>query len=301
MTKFAVSAITDEFSKDLNKVCSYLAEQDVEYVELRHVIDGNILTVEDDIIEQAKDILKDNGLKVSCIAGGNLKCIPPSVDPEPTDKKSTSRNWRYNFSLIDRAFDLAEKLDAPYIRCFAFSGRWDVKPIKEWDNWQIFQEWKKIVEKTIAKAIKRGKMVICENDAGFNKSLHQVQEIGKRFAGEGFGMLFDMANTVNKYRGDGILTDEWLNKIGQYFQYIHAKGSKKFLWFRGTTYVNGKHDITRWPQVLDYLSEMNPDDFVQPAPNPLFLSIETHMGGKKKKWARSARSLRNLQELVENY
>lgn len=301
MVKFAISTITDEFSKDFPQVCEYLASQDVKYVELRHAIDGNVLTVDDKTIGQVKDILGEYNLKVSCIAGGSLKCTPPSVDPDPTDRKSTSRNWKYNYELIDRAFEVAEMLDAPYVRCFAYRGRWDVKPISEWDNWGIFQDWKKIVDKSVKKAIANNKMLICENDAGFNKSLEQVEEIGRRFTGEGFGMLFDMANTANKFGEDGILTDEWLDKIAKYFQYIHAKGSKKFLWFRGTTYVNGKYDITRWPAVLDYLSAMKTDDFVQPAPDPLFLSIETHMGGGKRRWKKSVRTLKNLIELVENY
>ncbi len=300
MVEMKASVITDEFSLEFDEVCEYLQGQDMEYIELRKVWIGNIVQIDDRTLGDAKDIINDAGLKVSCIAGPLLKCLPPSVNPNPKSKVDYSENWKYNYSLLDRAIEVADLFDTTYIRCFGYNGKWPKKEVSEWDEWEIYQDWSEILKKMKEKLISANKMFVCENEGGLNRSLENMEKIGQDQVDEGFGLLYDMANVANKFGEEGILTDEWLDRLGKYIQYIHAKGTKPKLKGYATTYVNDEKDICRWPEVLDYFSQRSAEDFIAPAPNPLFLSIETHMG-KKNIWEKSEQSLKNLRALLETY
>ncbi|MHC1592218.1 MAG: sugar phosphate isomerase/epimerase family protein [Candidatus Helarchaeales archaeon] len=298
MVELKISVLTDEFSNEFDAVCEHLQQLDFEYVELRNIWVGNVLVISDMLIEGAKEVLNECGLKVSALAGPLLKVLPPSLNPEPKEEFNYSENWKYNISLFDRALELAKLFDTKYIRIFGFNGEFHVPPVEQWNNFDIYLEWKNIVDDLAKKAANENKMLICENEGGLVKVLEQMVFIGKKHCGPGFGMLYDTANVANKMGMKGILTEEWLEKFAPCIQYVHAKGCKKSP--SGsimTCLVNDDGDICRWPRLVNYFKSMSPDDFIAPAPEPLFLSIETHMG-KENQWENSTASLKNLQALV---
>lgn len=303
MVDLEVSCIPDEFSPEFDEVCEYLQEQNVKYVELRKVWIGNVCEVDRRTLEDAKDILNDCGLKVSSIAGPLLKCTPPSANPDPKEQTDYSKNWKYNYSKFEHILDTADFFDAPYIRVFAYRGEnddeypWNIPPIDQWDSWQIYKDWSETVSEFKETAAERGIMLVCENDSGFNRSLGQILKIGAEHTGEGFGMLFDTGN-IALHERPGILTDEALDKVGKYVQYVHAKGVKEDSnGNRRITIVNSPDGIARWPDIVRHFRTMSADNFIAPPPDPLFLSIETHMG-KENIWENSAQSLKNLMDLV---
>jgi sugar phosphate isomerase/epimerase len=298
MVDLAISVMTDEFSDDLEKVAEYLVAQGVKYIELRGFWKTNILNVPTETLGRLKDLLKKYDLKVSSISGGLLKCEPPSVNPNPKLSKSISHNWQYNYSFIEPAIKIAQELNAPYIRCFGFHGKFPVPPVNQWDSWQVYKEWKEKITEMKEKAVATEKTFICENEGGLDKSLEHIEKIGQDNCGLGFGILYDTANAANKFGKNGVLTDEWLNRIGKYIQFIHAKGCTQSFLSRHTDVINGPKDICRWPQMIEYFKNMPASQFVSPAPNPLFLSVETHMGGKDR-WNKSAQTLKNLIQLLE--
>ncbi|MHA1999519.1 MAG: sugar phosphate isomerase/epimerase family protein, partial [Promethearchaeota archaeon] len=250
MVELKVSAITDEFSNEFDEVCEHLQQLDVEYVELRNVWLGNILVVDDILLGDAKDVMDECGLKVSSLAGPLLKVTPPSINPEPKEEMNYSSNWKYNYSLFDRALDVAEMLDTTYIRCFGFNGKFEVPPTSKWNEFPVYKEWSDIVEKFSKKAADKGKMLVCENEGGLVKVLDQMEFVGKNHCGPGFGMLYDTANVANKDGKYGILTEEWLPRFAPYIQFVHAKGCKETPFgARHTCLVNDKGDICRWPRL----------------------------------------------------
>jgi sugar phosphate isomerase/epimerase len=249
-------------------------------------------------IDESIEILKKNGLKVSSLAGGLMKCLPPSENPEPTEKTSVYRNWKNNFSLFPRMLELAEKYETRYIRCFGFHGPWNVPPVNQWKDWNIYQEWTETLNNFKEQARKKGKMLICENEGGLDKSLEHIGYLGKNHADDGFGMIYDMANVANKYGLNGVLNQEKLRELSPYIQFIHAKGSKRSLFGKyHTTLVNAKGDICNWPEVVAFFKDMKPEAWKTTPPDPLFLSIETH-AGPRKRWEKSSTSLKNLQNLL---
>jgi len=299
MVNLEISVFTDEFSTDFEKVAQYLQSQNVHYVELRGLWKSNILTLPDDEKGKLKDLLKQYDLKVSSISGGLLKCIPPSINPNPKNDKSISNNWNYNYSLIDNALNLAKELDAPFIRCFGFHGKWQIQPTDTWDSWPVYQEWSEKIEELKIKASSLNKTFVCENEGGLDQSMENIERIGKDHCGPGFGILYDMANVANKFGKKGILNDEWLSRIAKYIKFVHAKGCAQTFWSRHTTFINAPKDICNWPAVVKHFRNMKTTDFVGPAPNPLFLSVETHMSGKNA-WNNSVQSLQNLIQLLKN-
>jgi sugar phosphate isomerase/epimerase len=297
MVNLELSVITDEFSKEFDEVCEYLQQQDVKYVELRNVWVGNIIEIDDQTADDALDILNDCGLKVSALATPLLKCLPPTINPEPKKSTNYTENWQYNYSKIDRAIALAEKFNCKYIRVFAYEGDWAIPPVSEWDNWSIYQEWREAIKRLSQKTNPNNKILICENDSGFNHTLEQIEKIGKDNSTANFGMLFDTNNVVRASGRSGILTDEWIKKISPFIKYIHAKGSIQSGEHFPASPVNAEGDITEWPRLINRFKEMAPSNFIGGAPEPLFFSIETHMG-KENTWENSANSLKNLQNIL---
>lgn len=299
MVNLEISVFSDEFSLDFEKVAQYLQTQNVHYVELRGLWKSNILTLPDDERGKLKDLLKQYDLKVSSISGGLLKCTPPTFAPNPPNNKSISANWKYNYSLVENALNIAKELDAPFIRCFGFHGHWKIEPMEKWGSWSVYQEWSEKIKELKSKAAAMNKTFVCENEGGLDQSLGNIERIGKDHCAPGFGILFDMANVANKFGKNGILTDEWLGRIAKYIKFVHAKGCAQNFLSRHTTFVNAPKDICNWPAVVKYFRNMKFSEFIGPAPNPLFLSIETHMGGKNA-WNNSVQSLQNLIQILKN-
>jgi sugar phosphate isomerase/epimerase len=298
MVDLALSIITDEYSDEFDEVCEHLQSKDVQYVELRNVWMGNIIEISDEFVGDSLDIIKDAGLKVSCLATPLLKCLPPSVNPQPKNKTDYTENWAYNFSKIDRAIELAKKYQCKYIRVFGFQGKWPIREIKDWNTWEIYKEWQTALNQMKAKVAAHEMILVCENESGLVASLEQIEKVGHENCDNNFGMLFDTANVAIHYGQNGVLTDEWLRRLGKYIKYIHAKGCIQY----GTEYqaapVNTEGCIIRWPAILKYFRELPTSAYAKTgtAPNPLFVSVETHMG-KENKWANTDRSLKNLQQL----
>jgi sugar phosphate isomerase/epimerase len=300
MVKLDISVMMDEFSPDLEKVAAYLQQEEVHYVELRGVWKTNILNADVPTINRIKEILQRYDLKVSSISGGLLKCIPPSLNPSPPTTLDMFRNWKYNFSLIDHAIEVATSLKAPYIRCFGFHGFKTTQPLIQWEDWAIYNEWSQKIEEMKAKVKDANITWICENEGGLVKSLEEIEWIGQHHCGAGFGMLYDMANVANRYGSKGVLTDLWLPRIAKFIQFIHAKGCQQKWLGRHTSYINGPKDICRWPQVVAYFQDMHPSSFITPTPQPLLFSVETHMHSKNlaNRWENSTQCLQNLRQLI---
>jgi sugar phosphate isomerase/epimerase len=202
-----------------------------------------------------------------------------------------------NDDLINRSIELAKEFKAPYIRCFGFHGQFKVPPINQWNSWAIYQEWSSKIKEMKQKAISVNASFVCENEGGLDRSLEQMEKIGQDLVGPGFGLIYDMANVANRFGKKGVLNAEWLPRLSKYIPFIHAKGCYQGFLTRHTTWVNGEKDICNWPAVVQYFKDMDPKSWVFPNPNPLIMSIETHMSGKDR-WNNSVKSLQNLIKLV---
>lgn len=179
-----------------------------------------------------------------------------------------------------------KEFQAPYIRCFGFHGKFKIAPITQWDSMAVYQEWRSKIEEMKQKASAANISFICENEGGLNRSFEQMEKIGQDLCSPGFGLLYDMANVANRFGKNGVLNAEWLARLTKYILYIHAKGCYQGLFNRHTIIINGEKDICNWPEVIRYLKAMEPESWAFSNSNPLFISIETHMGPKDR-WANS--------------
>ena len=130
--------------------------------------------------------------------------------------------------------------------------------------------------------------------------------MANKYCSPEFGLLYDTANIFNSYGKEfGILNEEWLDIIGKYIGYFHAKGCISNENGNRTGPINGEGDVFPWETVLNYFRNMKVSDFIAPAPEPLFFTVETHYNdGKKTPWndpkSPTSICLANLCKLVYN-
>jgi sugar phosphate isomerase/epimerase len=300
MVRLELTAITDEFSQEFDEVCEYLASQDFHYVELRQVWLGNIVEIDDTVVGDAKDILESNGLKVASLGGPLLKCNPPTLNPNPKSEANYTTNWEYNMSKIDRLLDLAKIFDCKHIRIFGYQGKFETPPVKDWDTWSIWHEWLDATKTLKQKLHNTQKMLIAENDSGLLTSLDEIVKVAESVTSPELGLLLDPGNIAKIYGSQGIISPKWLAQYGPYVQYIHAKdvhepSPGKFEY----TVPNAPDGMCGWKQIIDWFKMADPSIFKYSAPDPLFISIETHMG-KQNTWENSKKSMENLKKLIQN-
>ncbi|GAB4306701.1 MAG: hypothetical protein Kow0069_03720 [Promethearchaeota archaeon] len=279
-----VSAITDEFSNEFDEVVEYLAGRGVDHVELRKVWAVDVAYLMDDMCADAKDVLDQFGVRVSCISGSLLKCVPPGSPEEKPGEQAPSRNLEYNLSLADRYVELAEFFGAPYLRCFGFQRGGPGGPPEE-ETWQT---WADSVRAVLEKL--RGKPVtlVCENEAGCTiRDLPSIQMAFGLVRDPQFKLLLDPANL--RHAGQ-VLDDGTFEALRDLVGYVHAKdGRADQATGKVVTTVVGEGD-SDLPKHFRALLDDGYDSF---------FSVETHLGGKgEEKWNNSVRALDALLDVL---
>jgi L-ribulose-5-phosphate 3-epimerase len=121
---FALAAITDEFSPDLDTAVRAIADIGMTGVELRVVFGKNIIDLTDAELDRARGIVAARGLEIVSIASPLLKCVlPDSPDVDSRFQQDIFAS-RHTFEdqprLAGRAFEIAERTGARIIRVFSY-------------------------------------------------------------------------------------------------------------------------------------------------------------------------------------
>jgi len=117
--RFKLGVITDEVNNDLAKALEFVREFKLEWVELRNLWGTYVMDLKPDQVRQAKSMIDDLGLKVSCICTPFLKCRFPGSSPIRDNYPSTS--LEKEFDTLKRAIDVADRFDCRNIRTFSFA------------------------------------------------------------------------------------------------------------------------------------------------------------------------------------
>ncbi len=104
---WTLSGFADEISPDLDEQIEVVTGLGLKYIEFRTAWDRNALDLDASQLRRAKDALDAAGLKVSSI-GSPIGKIPITADNGP------------HLERMRRALDVAELLEAPYIRIFSY-------------------------------------------------------------------------------------------------------------------------------------------------------------------------------------
>lgn len=119
-----ISAITDEFSPDIEQAAASMAGIGMTGAEMRMVFGKNVIDLSDAELDSAKQICSANGLEIMSVASPLLKCtLPggPAVDARfQQDSFASKHNFENQPRLTTRAFEIAHRLGARIIRVFSY-------------------------------------------------------------------------------------------------------------------------------------------------------------------------------------
>ena len=104
---WTLSGFADEISPDLTEQCEVASSLGLEYIEVRSAWDVNILDLSPDQLATMQKTLAAYGIKVSSIGS-------------PIGKIFIDEDFGPHLDRMRHAAEVAQRLDAPYIRIFSF-------------------------------------------------------------------------------------------------------------------------------------------------------------------------------------
>jgi sugar phosphate isomerase/epimerase len=104
---WTLSGFADEIGPDVDEQCRLLGELGVRYLELRSAWGTNVVELDDDALARVRSVLDGAGIGVSSIGS-------------PCGKVAITDPPEHDLARLDRALDVARRLDAPYVRIFSF-------------------------------------------------------------------------------------------------------------------------------------------------------------------------------------
>jgi L-ribulose-5-phosphate 3-epimerase len=121
---FPTSAVTDEFSQDIEVAARSMAELGMTGAELRTVFGKNIMDLTEAELDRAIQTVRSYGLEVVSIASPVLKCVLPDAPELDSRFQQDTFGSQHTFEdqpeLTERAFAIATRAKARIIRVFSY-------------------------------------------------------------------------------------------------------------------------------------------------------------------------------------
>ena len=118
---FTLSAFADEVSSDFTEQMDILEAEGVKHIEMRGILGKNVIELTDDEAKSVKKMMDDRGFALSAVGS-------------PIGKIKISDDFDEHLDKFKRTVELAEALDAPYIRLFSYFIPEDDDPAKYRDE-----------------------------------------------------------------------------------------------------------------------------------------------------------------------
>jgi sugar phosphate isomerase/epimerase len=154
---FELGIITDEVDDDLTVALDHIRRWELPWIELRLVNGRNLVTLDDAEAADVAAAVKTAGRRVICLASPFLKCSLHVGQAPPDDPFVVPGGYVEHLAVLDRALELAQCFEAPYIRIFAF---W-----REPDPVAVHDEIVRRLEAPVRRAERAGVTLVLENEA----------------------------------------------------------------------------------------------------------------------------------------
>lgn len=199
---FRISAFADEISDDLEVQIKTLQLNGVGFIELRGVWGKNVLALSDQELNTIKMQTSDYGIGFSAIGS-------------PLGKFPIDGDFSQQMEALKRALEIAEFLEAPYIRLFSFY------PTGSEDPGQFRGRVLDWLGQMITEAEKTRVILAHENEKGiYGDTGTRCLDLYTALPSPSFTGIFDFANFVQC--GQQPYEDCWL-KLRPYIRYFHVK------------------------------------------------------------------------------
>jgi len=280
MSKFILSGFGDEIADGLNEQLRVMADEGFGAIELRGVDGRSIATYTPDEARSLKRTLEAAGFEVSAIGS-------------PIGKYDITEPLAPQLELTQRMVEVAQVLDARYIRLFSFfmpEGRAD----------QYRDEVLRRMRALKAVAHGSGVMLLHENEADiYGDSAARCVDLMRELCDEDFQLIFDASNFVQV--GEADVWAAW-ELLREHVVYLHIKDSVRpqakregrDMGFQG---VSDSHRLVGDGEgrVRDILCDLRARGFEG------YLSLEPHLtncelvpGDAPAKWRAAAMALKGM-------
>ena len=194
-----LSGFADEISQDLDEQLDTLESLGIRCLELRGVWGKNVLDLSDEELDTIQAELGRRGVGVSAIGS-------------PIGKVPIAAGWAAYKPLVQRAIDVAHKLQTPYIRMFSFY----VDDLDA-DRDEVMCRMQAMVDMAAA----GGVTMLHENERGiYGERPERCLDLHQTVKGDGLRATFDPANYVQA----GVKPfDEAYPLLEPYIAYFHIK------------------------------------------------------------------------------
>ncbi len=198
---FKISAFADEISDDLDVQIETLKANGVGFIELRGVWGKNVLALTLDEVREVKQRAAENGIGFSAVGS-------------PLGKFPLDGDFDLQMESLKRALEVAQILEAPYIRMFSF-----YIPGDDYAQYRgKVLDW---MGQMIAEASKTSIVLAHENEKGiYGDTGERCLDLYTHLQSPAFTGIFDFANFVQV--GEHPYQDCWL-KLRPYIRYFHIK------------------------------------------------------------------------------
>ena len=244
-----LTGFADEISKeDLDLQLDTLDSLGIKYLELRDVWSKNVLDLTDVELDTLKTELDRRGIQVSAI-GSPIGKVPIDSDFEAYKVK------------VQRAIDIAQEMETPYIRMFSFY----IHDLDA-DRDEVMRRIQAMVDMAAAAEV----TMLHENEARiYGEQPGRCLDLHQTVRGDHFRATFDPANFVVA----GVKPfDEAYSLLAPYVEYFHVKDA---IMGEGRIVPAGEGD-GQYRELLASLKESGYDGFMSLEPH---LQVAGRFGG----------------------
>jgi sugar phosphate isomerase/epimerase len=253
-----LSVITDEISQDFGHALDVMLDYSVTGAELRGLWGINVGELPDDRVAEAKRLLHERGMKVSCLASPFYKC---DIDEDAATVAgrmhlAEARGYSQQMDLLERLCQLAHEFETEQIRVFTFWRRGEMTP-------EIEQRIIDAYEAPVKIAEREGVTLVLENEhACYVGTGAEAGRVVRTINSPRVTVCWDPGNAF--CAGETPFPDGW-SHVADLTTHIHIKdGVKQGDDFRWT--VVGDGDI-------DYIGHF---DALRTRGYSGYISLETH-------------------------
>ncbi len=246
-----LSAFADEISADLDEQIAVLQSEHIAYIDLRGVWHTNILDLSDQQILDIKQTLSRQNIGVACIAS-------------PLGKVSITAPFSDSLQRLDRAIELANIFQTPFIRMFSF-----YPPIlseEDVESGAVVDPtgWRDVVhtrlQEMTLRASRSAITLLHENEKDiYGDTIARCVDLLQSVDDPHFRAAFDPANFIQCQQTP--FPDAY-NALHSWVSYIHVKDAL----IDGSVVAAGEGQA-RWPDILHRLRKQHYDGFFSLEPH----------------------------------
>jgi len=274
-----LSAFADEISPNLDQQIAALQAENIHFLDLRGVWDINVLDLSDAQVARVKQALDAQNIRVAAIAS-------------PIGKVPIETSLEEQLRRLDRAIELAQVFQTPYIRVFSFypPGHGKAQDAINRPSTPDQAAWRDAVLARLRALTGRAGAaditLLHENDGGtYGESIKGCVDILKNVADSHLQAVLDPANYIQCHQTP---YPDAYEQVRPWLGYVHVKDA-----LADGKVVAAGEGVARWPELLRRLRADGYDGFFSLEPHLIAMGQYGGFSGPDL-FRHASQSLQNL-------